>query len=166
MNRASAGLIAAATIATVAAVGGCSSSHTPGGDKPISNARPAASSSAPAAPRYDNIGAVTSKIQAAGLAVTTPKKSTEDTYITQIGATDYELTISEKPGQQIGGSGIYLFPNDKAVTPWSAISQSMGGIAVVGDTWAVSLPTGGDDRVISTRMAPEIAKALGGKVVR
>lgn len=165
MNRATA-FIAAAVVGAAIAVGGCSSNHTAGGDKAIAAKQPAPSSSAPAVAHYGTVGAITDKIKTAGLAVTTPQKSTEDTYITQVGGIDYELTISEQASQQVGGSGIYLFPNDKAVTPWSAISQSMGGIAVVGDTWAVSLPTGGDDRAISTRMAPEIAKALGGKVVR
>lgn len=165
MNKATV-LITTAVIGAVVAIGGCGNDHTAGGDKPISAVQPAPSSSAPAAPQYSNVSAITSKIRAAGLSTTAPHKSAEDTYITQVGGTDYEITISEKAGQEIGGSGIYFFPNDKAVAPWTAISQSLGGIAVVGGTWAVSLPSSSEDRAVTNRMAPEIAKALGGKVVR
>ncbi|MGQ4513694.1 hypothetical protein [Streptomyces sp. DW26H14] len=163
MKRATA-FTAAAVVTLAVTAAGCSSNPQHAASPPRMSAP--ASSNSPAAPHYSSIGAITAKIRAAGLATTTPHKSTDDTYITEVGGQDYELTISEKAGQDISGSGIYLFPNTEAVTAWTTVSKSMGGIAVVGDTWAVSLPSGSEYRPITDRMAPTIAKALGGAVAR
>jgi hypothetical protein len=133
------------------------------GHSSATTARPAAG---PKKQHYTSAQAIADKMTAAGLVVTMVHEDTSDNYISDTGGKSYDLGISEKTGQQIGDSGINIFPNDKALTAWAGISQSMGGIAVTGDTWAVSLPSSSEDRAITNRMAPKIAKALGGTITR
>jgi hypothetical protein len=102
---------------------------------------------------------------AAGLVVTQPHPNTERDYVQGVGGKVFDVGISEKVGQKVGDAGIDVFPNHEALADWVGISKGLGGVAVVGDTWAVSLPTIGDgDRPITARMAPRIAGALGGTV--
>lgn len=58
-----------------------------------------------------------------------------------------------------------MFPNPEALAAWIPLSKSFGGVAVTGDTWAVSLPTSAEGaRDDSKRLAPKVADALDGTV--
>jgi hypothetical protein len=52
---------------------------------------------------------------------------------------------------------IYTFGNEQGTQTWAQMSSSFGGIAVVGETWAISI----DDHTLAT----EIAGAIGGRVL-
>lgn len=142
-----------------------------GPDKTVHDKPAAAVSSATPSPghtvsgaQYATAQAIADKLTAAGFTVSTPRKSDVDP---SLGIDkSYDLTITQKPGPAPGDSGINLFRNGKAVTTWTGMSQALGGIAVVGDTWAVSLTTDTAAGVQSSKaLAPAIAKALGGTVV-
>lgn len=158
-------LIATGIVGAVISLAGCSSHASPASHGTPASPRPPANVS-PAKTHYTTAQAIADKLKAAGISVTGLAKDTSGGYITQTGGQSYDAQISETPGQTIGSSGIDVFPNPKALTLWTGISQSLGGIAVVGDTWAVSLPSSSDDRTITNRLAPEVAKALGGKIER
>lgn len=121
------------------------------------------SSSSNAGAHYANAQAIADKLTAAGFTVSMLHKSTGNA-ITEAGGQSYDFTVTAKPGLAPGDSGINLFPNHEALTSWISLSKSFGGIAVAGDTWAVSLATGGKARASSVAMAPRIATALGGTV--
>ncbi|GAA1065216.1 hypothetical protein [Streptomyces asiaticus] len=116
--------------------------------------------------RYDSAQQIADALQAGGLTVSMLHKTSEDTYISEVGGTAYDFTVTDKAGKPApGDSGINMFPNHEALTRWADISKSMGGIAVTGDTWAVSLPTtSAAARTDSKHLAPLVAKALGGTV--
>jgi hypothetical protein len=57
-------------------------------------------------------------------------------------------------------AGLNTFQNIKDAKDWTALSQGFGGIAVVGDTWAVSMDSQG---VTAT---PEQSKALAAKIAQ
>ncbi|HEY9375241.1 hypothetical protein [Streptomyces sp.] len=126
----------------------------------------AAQSSTPAADRFTSAQQIAAALQAGGMTVSMLHKSSEDTYISEVGGTAYDFTVTDKAGQPaVGDSGINMFPNREALTAWAEISKSMGGIAVTGDTWAISLPTVSTEaRADSKRLAPKVAKVLGGTV--
>jgi hypothetical protein len=66
-------------------------------------------------------------------------------------------------------SGVLVFPDVEAAHSWAETSESFGGIAVVGDTWAVSLDSdgsGGTTKAQSRALAAKIAEAVGGTVGR
>jgi len=132
----------------------------------ITAAATACSDSKPAVHHYSSAQKIADTLEAHGLTVSMLHKSTEDTYISEVGGSSYDFTVSDKAGQPaVGDSGINLFPNTKALDAWTGISQGMGGIAVTGDTWAVSLPTTSTAvRADSKRLAPTVAKVLGGTV--
>ncbi|MGV4984511.1 hypothetical protein ACVB8T_20600 [Streptomyces sp. NRAIS3] len=117
---------------------------------------------------YGSAQAIADALTKAGFTVSMLHKETDDSYISQVGGSAYDFTVTDKKGQPAAGdSGINMFPNADALKTWTGLSKGMGGIAVTGDTWAVSLATGsGQARTDSQRLAPEIAKALGGSVQR
>jgi len=129
-----------------------------------------ASRTAPAAKaraqRYGTAQQIADALEKAGLTVSMVHKETDDTYITEVGGTAYDFTVSDKAGRPApGDSGINMFPNTEALKTWTGLSKGMGGIAVTGDTWAVSLPTTSKAaRADSKRLAPRVAKALDGVV--
>lgn len=128
-------------------------------------AAPAASST-PAAKtgeaHYETAQAIADKLQASGFIVSTLHKND----VEGIGhMTGYDFTITQKPGPAPGDSGINMFDTHDDLAAWVPLSTGMGGIAVVGDTWAVSLATDNADAVkLSKQMAPKIAQVLGGTV--
>lgn len=137
-------------------------------DKPVANAAPAVSSAAPTKSptgHYTSAQAIADKLQAAGFVVSMLHKSTDDTSASLGMDASYDFDITEKTGPAPGDSGINLFRNPEAVTTWVGMSKSFGGIAVTGDTWAVSLASDNAASVkLSKQMAPKIAKVLGGTV--
>jgi hypothetical protein len=126
----------------------------------------ASHSATPGGHHYGSAQQIADVLQAHGFTVSMLRKSSEDTYISEEGGTVYDFTVTDKAGQPAAGdSGINMFPNREALASWVEISKSMGGIAVTGDTWAVSLPTTSTAaRADSKRLAPKVAKALGGTV--
>jgi hypothetical protein len=86
----------------------------------------------------------------------------EPGYVQGVGGTGWDLDINADGF----GDGINLFPNAEALSAWVELSKAFGGIAVTGDTWAVSLDTNDGGRATSERLAPRVAEALGGKVQR
>jgi hypothetical protein len=114
---------------------------------------------------YATAQAIADKLEAAGFTVSMLHKST-DTGADMGMDASYDFTVTAKPGPAPGDSGINLFRNPSALETWEGLSQGFGGIAVVGDTWAVSLTTKTPAAVTSSKaLAPQIAKALGGTVV-
>lgn len=115
------------------------------------------------ASHYGSAQAIADKLKAGGFTVSALRKST-DNAITEDGGSSYDFTVTPKPGPAPGDSGINMFPNPQALTAWIAMSKAFGGVAVTGDTWAVSLATDGTARPSSVAMAPRIAQVLGGSV--
>lgn len=132
----------------------------------ITAAATACSSGKPTVHHYRSAQQIADTLDAHGLTVSMLHKSTEDTYINQVGGTTYDFTVTDKAGQPaVGDSDINLFPNTQALKTWTGISKGLGGVAVTGDKWAVSLPTTTKvARADSLRLAPMVAKALGGAV--
>ncbi|WP_018547293.1 hypothetical protein [Streptomyces sp. LaPpAH-108] len=138
------------------------------------DAKPTASTPAPAAPHtapatgshYKTAQDIADALDRAGFTVSMLHKDTDASYISDVGGSAYDFTVTDKAGAPAAGdAGINMFPNGKALAGWSGVSQTMGGIAVTGDTWAVSLPTTTDTaRADSERLAPKIAEALHGAV--
>ncbi|MGW2770513.1 hypothetical protein [Streptomyces sp. NPDC001275] len=93
------------------------------------------------------------------------RENTDGSYITDVGGKAYDFTVTDKGHTAPGEAGINMFPNPEALQAWIPLSKSFGGVAVTGDTWAVSLPTSAAGaRDDSKRLAPMVAKALGGTV--
>jgi hypothetical protein len=64
-------------------------------------------------------------------------------------------------------AGVLTFGDVEMAHSWAETSESFGGIAVVGDTWAVSLDSdgsGGTSKGQSRALAAKIAQAIGGTV--
>lgn len=164
---------AAAALAGIIGIGiGAAGWAALGPAKTVHDDKPVAAASSPATARpaaagvthYDSGQAIATKLKAAGFVVGKLRPNT-DNLLTQQGATVYDLTISPQAGVPAGDdSGINLFPKPADLTAWTETSKGFGGVAVVGDTWAVSLPSGDGVKVQSISMAPRIAKALGGTV--
>ncbi|NUS74915.1 MAG: hypothetical protein HOV70_01775 [Streptomyces sp.] len=154
--------ISAVTAALALTLVGCSAS---GDDDKASGS---GNSSAPEARQLDTAPNIAAALNDAGLTASTPKERTRESYITKVGGTSYGLTITDKAGQAaVGESGINMFPNAEALKAWIPLSKSFGGVAVTGDTWAVSLPTKSKEaRADSVRLAPKVAEALDGTVQR
>ena len=109
---------------------------------------------------YADPQAIATKLTASGYAVGT-MHAERDGYIAQTGGTSYSTTV----GKLAGTAGIDTFANADALRAWVKMSRSLGGVAVTGDTWAVSLPTAtGSQRHASIGEANGSAKALGGIV--
>jgi hypothetical protein len=156
--------VPALTAAGLFALTACSSADT----KDSSGTATTSASLAPAARQLDTAPNIAAALNDAGLTASTPKERTEESYITKVGGTSYGLTITDKADQTAPGeSGINMFPNAEALAAWVPLSKQFGGVAVTGDTWAVSLPTKSKDaRADSLRLAPKIAEALDGTVQR
>ncbi|MFJ4735272.1 hypothetical protein ACIP6V_23865 [Streptomyces sp. NPDC088770] len=126
-----------------------------------------ADSKAPAAAHHYTTGQdIADDLKAAGFTVTKPRENTDGSYIADVGGTAYDFTVTDKTHQPApGDAGINLFPNPEALKAWIPLSKSFGGVAVTGDTWAVSLPTTSKTaRTDSQRLAPKVAEALDGTV--
>jgi hypothetical protein len=114
---------------------------------------------------YTTAQAIADKLEASGFTVSMLHKSTSTDTTTLIDSA-YDFTVTAKPGPAPGDSGINLFRNPQSLATWEGLSKSFGGIAVAGDTWAVSLASDTAAQVASSKtLAPQIAKALGGTVV-
>ncbi|UJV41614.1 hypothetical protein [Streptomyces sp. AMCC400023] len=150
----------ALTAAALLALTACSSADTK--DSGSGN------SSVPETRRLDTAANIAAALNDAGLNASTPKEKTDEGYVSKVGGTSYKLTITDKAGQDaLGESGINMFPNAEALAAWVPLSKSFGGVAVTGETWAVSLPTRSKEaRADSLRLAPQIAEALDGTVQR
>ena len=135
--------------------------------KPAATAT-ASHSAAAGGHHYTSAQQIADALQAGGFTVSMLHKSSEATYITEVGGTSYDFTVTDKDGQPAAGdAGINVFPNHQALASWTEMSMSFGGIAVTGDTWAISLPTTTSvARADSKLLAPRVAKTLGGTVQR
>lgn len=150
----------ALTTAALLALTACSSTDTKdSGD---------GKSSAPAARKLDTAPNIAAALNDAGLNASTPKERPDGGYVSKVGGTSYGLTITDNAGESAPGeTGINMFPNPEALAAWIPLSKSFGGVAVTGDTWAVSLPTKSKEaRADSVRLAPKVAEALDGTVQR
>ena len=120
---------------------------------------------APRTADYASAQAIADKLDKAGLTVSMIHKNTDATYVTDVGGTAWDFTVNDVAGTPPpGDSGINMFPNADALKSWASISKGLGGIAVVGDTWAVSLPSNPGTRTASLNLAQKVADALGGTV--
>jgi hypothetical protein len=109
---------------------------------------------------YADPQAIATKLTASGYSVGT-MHAERDGYIAQTGGTAFSTSIAPLAGT----AGIDTFANADALRAWVKMSRSLGGVAVTGDTWAVSLPTASHaQRHASIGEANSIAKALGGIV--
>jgi hypothetical protein len=84
-----------------------------------------------------------------------------DNMITSMGGGSWNVDVADDGIDD----GINLFPTTEALDDWAELSQSVNGIAVVGDTWAISLESQDPGRSASEDLAPQIAEALGADVV-
>ena len=143
----------------------CSSSDDSSASATDKPKTPAASSPTDAG-TYDSAQDIADALTSAGLTVSKPQEETEKTYISEVGGTAYNFTVTDQDGKAApGNAGINLFPNPEALAAWIPLSKQFGGVAVTGDTWAVSLPTdGAGTRDDSKRLAPTVAEALDGTV--
>ncbi|MGV9987742.1 hypothetical protein [Streptomyces olivaceus] len=144
----------------------CSSDDNDQADPKPATSTPAAASAEAAANAhgYSNAQDIADALQAAGLKVSAPKEGTGSSYITEVGGTPYTFTVTDQ-NQDGGEAFINMFPNAEALNGWVPLSKQFGGVAVTGDTWAVSLPTRAEGaRDSSKRIAPAIAEALDGTV--
>jgi hypothetical protein len=159
MNAHRAAAVAVLIAATATA---CSSGGQP---KTIRVTQTVTASPKPASHQFASAQAVADALHAHGFTVSMLHKD-DGTYISDVGGKAYDFTVTDKAGKPAAGdAGINMFPNHEALTSWTEMSKSLGGIAVTGDTWAVSLPTGSTAaRADSKRLAPRVAKALGGTV--
>lgn len=135
-------------------------------DKPKTTTAASTPASSPKdADTYDSAQDIVDALTAAGLKASAPEEQAEANYISEVGGTSYTLTITDGNGQAPGEAGINLFPNPEALAAWIPLSKQFGGVAVTGDTWAVSLPTRDQAATAdSKRLAPKVATALGGTV--
>lgn len=140
----------------------------PAKTKTVHDTAAATASSGPAAHHtvrhYATAQAIADRLEAAGFTVSMLHKGSDDGLDLGMDAS-YDFTITEKPGRAPGDSLINMFRNHDALDTWVGLSQGFGGIAVTGDTWAVSLATDNPASVnLSKKMAPRIAQVLGGTV--
>src|SRR5215470_17136476 len=91
----------AVTLAAAVALGGCGSRR-----HQTSDVR-----------HYSSAQAIADALTKAGLTVSMLHKQTEESYISQVGGTAYDFTVTDKAGMPAGGdSGINMFPNREALT--------------------------------------------------
>lgn len=93
-------------------------------------------------------------------AVGTVDEVTDSTALGELGGRSYDVTLD---GVVLG---LNVFPNGEATATWIELSRSLGGVAVAGDVWAVSLPSSADERARSIELADELAATLDGVVER
>ena len=125
------------------ALSGCSST-------PESTSAPAATSS------YSSAQEIVDALDGGGIEVS-KLKSAEPSYIPEVGGESWDLEIDRRDAD------INIFPDSEALATWVEMSKSIGGIAVTGDIWAVSLESDAD-RQASLELAPQVAETLGGTV--
>jgi hypothetical protein len=128
------------------ALSGCSSTSLP------------ESTSAPAPPSsYSSAQEIVDVLDGRGIEVS-KLKSSEPSYIPDVGGQSWDLEIDRRDAD------INIFPNPEGLAMWVEMSESLGGIAVTGDMWAVSLDSDPNYRQASLELASQVAKALGGTV--
>jgi hypothetical protein len=160
-----AGTLAATAVLLASCSNSSSHNAKPTGTVTTAAAMTTTPSTTPATGHYASAQAVADALKAAGFTVSALKPDDAATNEDMGMDSAYDLTITNKPGPAAGTSGINTFRNHEALTSWVELSKSFGGIAVTGDTWAVSLTTDGPVAVASSKtLAPKIAKALGGTV--
>jgi hypothetical protein len=115
------------------------------------------STSAPAGSSYGSAQEIVDALQGGGIDVSR-LKSAEPGYIPEVGGESWDLEIDRRDAD------VNFFPSPEALGMWVEMSKSVGGIAVTGDIWAVSLGSDADYRQASLELAPRIAEALGGTV--
>lgn len=159
-----AGLLAVLAL-TLTACSSSDDSNASTTDKPKTTTAASAPASNPAdAGTYDSAQDIADALAAAGLKVSKPEEETGDSYITQVGGTPYNFTVTDQD-TAAGDAAINMFPNAAALAGWIPLSKQFGGVAVTGDTWAVSLPTRSETALAdSKRLAPKVAEALNGTV--
>ncbi|MEU2924195.1 hypothetical protein ABZ636_03910 [Streptomyces sp. NPDC007251] len=147
-----------------ATVTACSSSGQPKTIR-VTQTVTASPSTKASAHQFASAQAVADALQTHGFTVSMLHKD-DGTYISDVGGSAYDFTVTDKAGKPAAGdAGINMFPNHEALASWTEMSKGLGGVAVTGDTWAVSLPTGSTAaRADSKRLAPLVAKTLGGTV--
>ena len=114
------------------------------------------SASAPADTSYSSAQEIVDALDGGGIEVS-KLKSAEPSYIPEVGGESWDLEIDRRDAD------ITTFPDSEALATWVEMSKSLGGIAVTGDIWAVSLESDAD-RQASLELASQVAKALGGTV--
>ncbi|MBW8796367.1 MAG: hypothetical protein JF597_23045 [Streptomyces sp.] len=156
--------IASLTAALALTLTACSNSDQD--SKQTSTASTATAGTSAKGRHYASAQAIVDALNAAGLTASKPQKNTDDGYISQIGGTAYDFSVTDQTAKaKPGSAGINLFPNPEALAAWVPMSKSLGGVSVTGDTWAVSLPTiATGARADSKRLAPKVAAALDGTV--
>ena len=159
-TRTTAAGILAVLALTLTACSSSDDSSASATDKPKT---PAASSPTDAG-TYDSAQDIADALAAAGLKVSKPQEEAGDSYITQVGGTPWNFTVTDQD-TAAGDAAINMFPNAAALAGWVPLSKQFGGVAVTGGTWAVSLPTRSETALAdSKRLAPKIAEALDGTV--
>lgn len=118
---------------------------------------PESTSATTAGSSYSSAQEIVDALQGGGIDVSR-LKSAEPGYIPEVGGESWDLEIDRRDAD------INIFPNPEALGMWVEMSKSVGGIAVTGDTWAVSLGSEAEYRPTSLELAPRIAEALGGTV--
>lgn len=110
---------------------------------------------------------VANALSAHNFGVSKVTKSADQLGLINIGGVGYDVTI--KPAKNATTkfkSRITYFNSHADLKSWSALSNAFDGIAVVGDRYAVSLPTDTNGIAAQSKaLAPKVAKALDGKVV-
>jgi hypothetical protein len=158
-------IVIVAAAAFLAACGGGSSStaHSSTASHPIATASSTAHSSTASHsyPELHNGRAVAASsimyaLRSGGFAVTDVMPVTDWAY------------SGESLDVKINGDPAYLnaFANAKDAREWTALSLGFGGIAVVGDTWSISLDCAAEPSMcpVSRSLAPKIASALDAQV--
>jgi hypothetical protein len=120
---------------------------------PESTSAPAGTSSPPS---YSSAQEIVDVLQGGAIEVS-KLKSAEPSYIPEVGGESWDVEIDRRDAD------INIFPNSETLGMWVETSKSFGGIAVTGDTWAVSLDSDAD-RQASLELASQVATALGGTV--
>jgi hypothetical protein len=100
-------------------------------------------------------------LDAQGITASALRRPEIESAVVDLGGAEWNVDI----GRDGFGDGINLFPNPRALETWVGWSQGFGGIAVVGDTWALSLESDQPGRATSEDIAPVIARTLGAEVV-
>lgn len=98
------------------------------------------------------------QLNAHGIPTSTPQPS-DAAFLRLIGGIAFDVDVNRDGFDD----GINQFPNGDSLAKWVEASKSVSGIAVTGDTWAISLNSH-KGRARSEQLAPKIAAALGGTV--
>lgn len=127
------------------------------------NGKPAAQTSS--APSYASPAELLRALASADTDITVggvaPDPGTQG--LIDFGGQGYSVPLTR--GAQTFDCGVNMFDAQKGVADWNRASQGLGGVAVVGANWAISLPTT-DARWVadSKSLAKQIAAALNADV--